>query len=324
MFIGVTFALTAGIMWGLVFVGPLLLPEYPVALLVFGRYLAFGIIAILVAWIDRVELSKLTRTDWVEAVKLTSIGNLLYYMFLASAIQRAGGPLPTMVIGTLPVVISICANFFNRHRDGLLPWRYLAPCLITILVGIACVNHAEMAFFSNASRADFWHYTSGAVLAGLAVACWTWYPLRNAHWLRNHSDYKPRTWATAQGLVTLPIAFIGYGIFWGWSNLTDNAFNMPFGPRPLAFVGIMFAIGLFASWLGTHCWNEASRRLSAALMGQMIVFETIAALSYAYLLRGHLPTPLTLFGIALLLTGVLLATRIKPLHVKTAMTLRGT
>jgi hypothetical protein len=32
MWIGTLFALAAGLMWGLVFVGPLLLPEYPAAL----------------------------------------------------------------------------------------------------------------------------------------------------------------------------------------------------------------------------------------------------------------------------------------------------
>ena len=39
---GTLFALAAGLMWGLVFIGPLLLPEYPATLQSFGRYLAFG------------------------------------------------------------------------------------------------------------------------------------------------------------------------------------------------------------------------------------------------------------------------------------------
>ena len=43
VFSGTLFALAAGLMWGLVFVGPLLLPEYPAALQAFGRYLAFGL-----------------------------------------------------------------------------------------------------------------------------------------------------------------------------------------------------------------------------------------------------------------------------------------
>ncbi|MCR2139085.1 EamA/RhaT family transporter, partial [Salmonella enterica] len=82
--------------------------------------------------------------DWIEALKLAAIGNLLYYLCLASAIQRAGGPVPTMIIGTLPVVIAICANLRNARRDGRLPWKRLAPSLVLIALGIGCVNQVEL------------------------------------------------------------------------------------------------------------------------------------------------------------------------------------
>lgn len=315
MLAGVAFALAAGVMWGLVFVGPLLVPEYPAALQVCGRYLAFGLIALPLAWFDRDELRRMARSDWVEALKLAAVGNVLYYLCLASAIQRAGGPLPTMLIDTLPVVIAICANLRNHQRDGRLPWARLAPCLAVMLVGIACVNQVELTALAAEANPDYGRYTSGALLGIGAVACWTWYPLRNADWLRDHPGRKPRAWATAQGLATLPLAFVGYVAFWGWSAVTHDPFPMPFGPRPLYFVGLMLAIGLFASWLGTRCWNEASQRLPTALVGQLIVFETLSALTYAYLLRGAWPQPLTIAGIVLLLVGVLWAVRIKPVRV---------
>jgi drug/metabolite transporter (DMT)-like permease len=128
---GIGFALAAGLAWGLVFVAPVLLPDYSPAMLTFGRYLAFGLIALPLAWWDRAQLSRLTREDWIEALKLSVVGNLLYYLFLAASIQRAGGPLPTMIIGTLPVVIAIVSNLRGsqvvRLRDGRLPWRRLAP-----------------------------------------------------------------------------------------------------------------------------------------------------------------------------------------------------
>mgnify|MGYP002144770996 CR=1 FL=1 len=76
--------------------------------------------------------------------------------------------------------------------------------------------------------------------------------------------------------------------------------------------GLMLAIGLFASWLGTRCWNEASQRLPTSLAGQLIVFETLAALTFAYLLRGQWPGGLSLAGIGLLLAGVLWAMRVRP------------
>ncbi|HWH82966.1 MAG TPA: DMT family transporter [Burkholderiaceae bacterium] len=324
MISGTLFALAAGLMWGLVFVGPLLLPEYPATLQSFGRYLAFGLIALPLAWFDRAALRGLTRADWLEALKLALVGNIVYYLFLASAIQRAGGPLPTMIIGTLPVVIAITSKLrragHGARAEAPLAWSKLVPSLGLIGAGIGLVNQIELDALRAEPNADLARYALGALLAAGAVVCWTWYPIRNAEWLRAHADRSPRGWATAQGLMTLPIALLGYALTWGWSAWVDagaitpgtEPFAMPFGPRPAAFIGLMFAIGLFASWLGTLCWNEASQRLPPTLSGQLIVFETLAALSYAFVLRGRVPQVQTLVGVALLVAGVVWAVRTQP------------
>jgi len=316
LFTGTAFALAAGLMWGLVFVAPTLLPGYPALLLSCARYLAFGLIALPLAWWDRAQLAQLRPADWREALKLSLVGNLLYYTCLAAAIQRAGGPLPTMIIGTLPVVIAVVSNLRDRARDGALPWARLAPSLVLIATGIACVNQVEWTLMRADANADLGRYASGALLALAAVACWTWYPLRNADWLRAQAardgGRSPRTWATAQGLATLPLALLGGAGLWLWSAASGSTFDLPFGPTPWRFLALMFAIGLFASWLGTLCWNEASQRLPTRLVGQLIVFETLAALTYIFMLRAQWPQPLTLLGVALLVAGVLWALRVRP------------
>ncbi len=313
---GTLFALAAGLMWGLVFIVPTLLGDYPAVLLTMGRYLAFGLIALPLAWWDRARLAELTRADWIEAAKLSAVGNVLYYLCLAAAIQRAGGPLPTMLIGTLPVVIAVTANLRGGAgggaREARLPWARMAPSLVLIAAGLACVNQAESAQLP--ADTDLPRYALGALLAVAAVACWTWYPIRNGEWLRAHADRSPRAWATAQGLTTLPMAAAGYALFWGWTAQgCGAAFEMPFGPQPLKFIGWMLAIGLLASWLGTLCWNEASQRLPPAMAGQLIVFETLAALAYAFMLRGQGPGWLTGAGVGLLVAGVVSALRVRPL-----------
>ncbi len=309
---GTLFALAAGLLWGLVFVAPQLLPQYPAVLQSVGRYLAFGLIALPLAWLDRARIAQLSRADWIEAAKLSMVGNLVYYSFLAAAIQRAGGPLPTMIIGTLPVVIAIASNLRDAKRDGRLPWLKLLPSLALIALGIAAVNHAELQALQRDPAGSLADYALGALLAVGAVVCWTWYPLRNADWMRAHPDRSASTWATAQGIATLPLAAIGFALFWGWVELSGQDFEMPLGPDPWRFLALMFAIGLFASWLGTLCWNEASQRLPTTLVGPLIVFETLAALAYAFMLRGRAPEAWTLVGIVLLVAGVLWALRLKP------------
>jgi drug/metabolite transporter (DMT)-like permease len=311
---GTLFALAAGLMWGLVFVAPLLLPTYPAILLSAARYVAFGLIALPLAWFDRAGLAQLGRADWIEALKLSLVGNLLYYLFLAAAIQRAGGPLPTMIIGTLPVVIAITANLRRdpvvRAREGRVPWGRMAPSLALIAAGIGLVNQSEVAQLG--ADADLGRHALGALLAVGAVACWTWYPIRNADWLRAHADRSPRAWATAQGLATLLPSLGAFAAYWAYAAASGSAFELPLGPTPGLFLALMFSIGLFASWLGTLCWNEASQRLPTTLAGQLIVFETLAALAYAFALRGTLPAALALAGIALLIAGVVWALRTRP------------
>jgi drug/metabolite transporter (DMT)-like permease len=305
MLIGILYALGAGLIWGIVFVTPLLLPDYPGTLLAFARYLAFGLIALPLGWQARRALRALDRNDWIEAFKLSLVGNIIYYSALASAIQLAGAPLPTVVIGTLPLVITIVSNLHERA----LPWMRLAPALLALAAGIALVNQTELRRVMQL-QGDPWRYAAGAVFAILATACWTWYPLRNARWLRARPAISAATWATAQGLATLPMALAGMILATGYYRLlVPNPLDLPLGPDPGRFVAWMLALGLLASWLGTLWWNAAARRLPPSLAGQLIVFETLSALAYAWLLRRAWPDAVTLAGVGLLIVGVLLGVR---------------
>lgn len=310
MISGVLYALLAGLMWGLIFVGPLLVPDYPAVLQSTGRYLALGLIALPLAWFGRARLRKLTRADWLTALGLTMMGNLIYYLCLASAIQRTGAPVSTMIIATLPVVIPVCANLLYSQRDGKLSWRRLAPALLCIAAGLLCVNIAELRH--GLPDFSFWRYTSGIALAFIAVICWAWYALRNARWLRENPDKNPMMWATAQALVTLPVALAGYVLASWWISAQQPAFPQPFGPRPLFFLALMFAIAVLCSWVGALCWNIACQRLPTVIVGPLIVFETLAGLLYTFLLRQSLPPLLTFCGIILLIGGVVTAVLSKP------------
>lgn len=310
MISGVLYALLAGMLWGLIFVGPLIVPDYPAALQSTGRYLALGIIALPLAWLGRQRLRQLTQKDWLTALALTMMGNLIYYVCLASAIQRTGAPVSTMIIGTLPVVIPICANLLYSQRDGKRAWASLAPALLCIAAGLACVNIAEL--HGGLPAFSWWRYGSGIALALVSVACWAWYALRNARWLRENPDKNPMMWATAQALVTLPVSLLGYAAACLWLSAQQPDFAQPFGPRPAVFLGLMFAIAVLCSWVGAMCWNVASQRLPTVIVGPLIVFETLAGLLYTFMLRQQMPPLLTLCGIALLVCGVVMAVRAKP------------
>jgi len=307
---GLIAALGAGLLWGLVFLAPLVLGDYPGFMLAVGRYLAFGMLALALAWFDRRTLGQLSRADWLEATRLALVGNLLYYATLASAIQLAGAPLPTLIIGTLPVMIAVSANVLDRRDGGgdAVRWSRLLLPLALILAGLLIV-HGDSSSGRNASpRPD---QLLGLGLAVCALVCWTWYPIRNSRWLRARGPGLSRAWATAQGLVTLPLAVLAGIAYAAWNSLTPgHAFDWPLGPQPALFVGMCALLGLAGSWLGTLLWNKASHLLPAALVGQLIVFETLAALLYAFIWYQRWPTPAEAGGIALLVAGVSFGVRV--------------
>lgn len=307
MFIGFLCALGAGLMWGLVFVAPLFLHDYPGLVLSFGRYLGFGLIALIPAFLDRGRIAALSKADWVAAFKLSLIGNILYYAALATAIQLAGAPLPAMLIGTLPLVISICSNWSPGHPSEAVAWKRLAPSLLIILIGLLLVNAGERAQL-DAAR-SFEDYALGCCIALGALAAWTWYPIMNARHIKQHPRIRSSTWATAQGLATLPLALAGFAGYGVYVAAGASSYDFPLGPRPWLFIGLMLMLGLCASWLGTLLWNKACQRLPTSLAGQLIVFETLSALLYAFIWRGTVPPLVVLSGILLLCIGVMLGVR---------------
>jgi len=314
-----TFALFAaagaGLMWGLVFITPLLLAGYPSLMLSFGRYTAFGLIALLPAYIQRSKMLRLTRHDWMMAFKLSLVGNIIYFAALATAIQLAGAPLPTLIIGTLPVVIAMCSNLTQKNER--IAWSKLLLPLMLILAGLMLVNFSELQQVRDSHSLS--QYLSGIGFACIGLIAWTWYPIKNSAYLKAQPQISSSVWSTAQGLAGLPLSLIGlfvYGYVYAQANpllpvgtgtIQSTGFDFPFGAQPEKFIFLMLMLGFCASWLGTLLWNYACQKLPSNLSGQLIVFETLAALLYTFILRQSLPGPMIACGIALLCGGVILA-----------------
>lgn len=305
MFLGVLFAMAAGLMWGAVFVGPLLLEDYPATLQAAGRYLALGILVIPIALKARKALAQLKRQDWLEAARLTLVGNLIYYFLLIAAIQKTGAPLTTMIIGTLPVVSALAANYFYGDQDGRLSWGRLAPSLVLIMTGVVLVHQAEQAVLADQQAAST--QFTGIILAILAVLCWSWFSVRNGRWLRINTGCSPSAWITVQSLLALPMALVAYLVICAQLSVEQPEFALPFGPRPVFFLSMIAGLALLCSWLAGLCWNEACQRLPTVIASQLVVFETLAGLAYAFIYRQALPGIEIWLGAVCLMAGILFA-----------------
>ena len=255
-------------------------------------------ISLFLKWNEKINLSAARNEVEVREHVMDSL-NVIPHLPPGSARVidvGSGGGFPS-------VVIAVCANLSRRD----VAWKRLALPLLLIAAGIACVHGSEWQRLGAGSLSTSglgW----GMALALAALVCWTWYPLRNAAWVQANPQVGSGTWATAQGLATLPMALVGMTAY---MLLTGSwVGDAPWGPRPWTYAGLMLAIGLLSSWLGTLCWNRASSLLPTSLAGQLIVFETLAAMAYGFMHRAAWPQPWDWAGMGLLVAGVVVGTRL--------------
>lgn len=196
----------------------------------------------------------------------------------------------------IPIMVAVIGNM--RAGENAVPWRRIMPPLLLSFAGMVCLNWTEFIYLVGDGRVTSGNFWLGVAFACISAFVWTWYPLSNAEWLLSHPGKSPKTWSTAQGLALLPCAAIGMGLIAGGTS------GDVLGPRPWIFIATVVFLGVCGSWLGIVLWSLMSQKLPPALGGQMIIFETIFAVTYAHLWRSQWPTPLMLVGLVLLLLGV--------------------
>ncbi|WP_347556708.1 EamA family transporter [Robbsia sp. KACC 23696] len=327
---GVAYGVGSGALWGLVFLAPAVIPDFTTIELSAGRYLAYGIVSLLAVLISGrasalALLRKVRAEHWWLAARLALIGNLVYYALLSAAVQAVGVAATSLIIGTLPVTITLLGS---RGRDIASPadrpaaqsstiarlaqprLRDLAPALLLILLGIACVNadvfswHGATEIGGGGDDADRRQALLGVAAALGALAAWTWYAVGNARGLEAHPTFSNAEWSVLQGLVSGVMALVIWGVLLALPLPLGNALGSRHAPvdRQIVFWAVNIALALGASWLGNTLWNAAARRLPLTLSGQMIVFETLFALLYGFVHAQRFPRPLE--GAAILLLGV--------------------
>ncbi len=278
--VGIACGVGAGALWGLVFLAPELVSAFAPLQLTIGRYLCYGLLSvILIAPRWRKLTDRLGRPEWLALVWLSLAGNTLYYVLLSSAVQIGGIAMTSLVIGFLPVVVTIVGS----RDQGAVPLRRLLPSLLLSVVGAVCIGWQALAMPGDRSIAA---QVVGLLCAVGALVSWTSFAVGNSRWLARLSHVSVQDWnlltgvvTGAQSLVLVPLASILYG-----SDHSAAAWAQ--------FATVSAGVAVLASILGNALWNKMSRLLPLTLVGQMILFETLFALTYGFLWERRFPAPL--------------------------------
>lgn len=289
LLLGLGAGILAGAMWGLVFLTPELTRGFLPIQLSAGRYLAYGVLAaamVAPAW--RRLAATLGWKEWRALVWLSFTGNILYYVFLANGVRGGGVAMTSLVIGLLPVTITVVGSR-ARHAVAL---RRLLPSLVLSAGGLVCISWESLAGAQQGS-------VFGLLCAIGALVSWTVYAVGNSRWLGRLEHVSAHEWSLLTGVVTGLQALV----------LAVPAFLLAPGDNAsgewLRFAAVMAGVALLCSVLGNALWNRASRLLPLTMVGQMIVFETLFALLYGFLWEQRWPSALEAIAMVLLVAGVL-------------------
>lgn len=287
--LGIGAGVLAGALWGLVFLAPEMASSFNSMQLSAGRYIAYGLVAaLLIAPSWRRVAARLTRREWLALIWLSLCGNIVYYLFLATAVQAGGVAMASLVIGLLPLAVTLVGS---RDRQAV-ALRRLFPSLLLGLAGLLCISWESLASPGRGSLLGL-----GCAIG--ALLSWTVYAVANSRVLARLATVTAHEWSLLVGVVTGAQALLLAGpafLFGGQDHAWDDW---------LAFAGVVGAVAVFCSVIGNGLWNYASRALPLSLMGQMIVFETIFAALYGFLWEKRWPTPAESAALVLLVGGVL-------------------
>lgn len=291
--LGILYGMGAGALWGLVFLAPELVRDFTPLQLAIGRYLAFGLIsAVLIAPRWNALKARIGRQEWLWLGWLALTGNTLYFILLSTAIQKGGIAMTSLVIGFLPVVITIVGS-----RDkGAVPLRTLAPSLLLCAEGALCIGWQSLAMPTEGSA---FIQLIGLLCAIGALALWAAFAIGNSRCLARLDAISAHDWnlligvvAGAQAVALIPLTLL-------FEPIRHNAAAW------VNFAGVSIGVAVIASMFANALWNRMSRLLPLTMVGQMILFETIFALLYGFLWEQRLPTPLEIGALVLVVASVL-------------------
>ncbi|MBV7534279.1 DMT family transporter [Duganella sp. sic0402] len=308
---GVLCGLLAGALWGMVFVAPEFLRAFSPLEMACGRYLAYGLIAAaLMSTRLPPLLRRLDRSDIMAMVKHALAGNIVYYMLLALGVKFAGVAATSLIIGVLPISVTL----MGQKDHGSVPIKQLMLPLMLVAAGIACIN-IDVFTHDTGNGIPLDGKLFGVLCAAGALACWTWYSVDNARYLKRNPHFSSGEWSAlygvSSGVIALAIALVALIFF---HADVSGAAGAASGRDWSLFWIVNAVIALGASAIGNHLWNIASRKVPLTLSGQLILFETLFALLYGFVYKQQFPRTLEIAAMLLLVAGVMWSVRIHALE----------
>ncbi|WP_029087069.1 DMT family transporter [Brevundimonas aveniformis] len=297
--LGVACGVGSGALWGLVFLAPKLVPEASPMAMAAGRYLAYGLLALMLVlprW--KAATAALDAAAWRGLVWLSLAGNIVYFCLLVVGVHLAGVAASALIVGMVPVAVILWGL---RDPQAVPVGTLILPLLLAAgavgLIGWDALQRPD------AHAVGVWEAIIGLACALGALVAWSVYAIGNARWLARNDRVSAQDGSLLTGVVTgalaillVPVALLAPGQAWD-------------GEVWRRFLMVSAAVALGASILGNALWNRASQLMPLTMLGQMIVFETLFALVYGFVYEGRWPSGIEGLAIVMMVVSVIWCVR---------------
>lgn len=296
-FAGLMFGLLAGAAWGLAFLIPNMLSSFSSLEITLGRYSMYGLYSLFLFFLCRQNPLRIPSRAWLKALLYAFTGNIGYYFFLVLGIKYAGATVATLIIGTMPVMISFFGNLVNRE----FPFKLLLIPSCSILAGIFLLFLSDQRQMDSISVVQE-HFLLGFLCSIIALGLWTWYGISNANFLKKEPQISTDLFATMVGIQTLGLSVLFLAI--GSLANPNMLARLLTHDQLMHYLTGVIVLGIASSWIAAWAWNQTSVRLTVTMAGMVIVFETIFGLLYTFIYERQFPTGLEWGSMIFIVLGV--------------------
>jgi drug/metabolite transporter (DMT)-like permease len=137
MFKGITFALSACFIWGLIFIVPQFMTGFTSIEVALGRYFLYGIISSLIFCKDKFQGACSYGKDiWIKALYFSLISTIGYYTSVVLALRYSTPAVCALILGISPISIAFYGNWKQKETT----FRSLIFPSLLILIGLVIIN----------------------------------------------------------------------------------------------------------------------------------------------------------------------------------------
>lgn len=294
--LGIVYGLMACVLWGITFVIPRVLHEASPVLVTLCRYLVFGSFSLGILIYRRKEVVQtITKKHLKMSFFLSIMSNSLYYVLAVIGLRLVGVPFGSLVIGLVPITLVLFG------KEGTLNRKMYESCAL-ILVGLLCLNYQVFAGDTLSTESQFMKLV-GVVVVFMCLTMWTIYGIQNGRYLKSHPEIRGGIWTSLIGLMSLLSLLSMLPIL---IPLSGNPFHEweSFGTdvrTKIIFWSLLS--GLVSSWFAYTMWNKASKLLPTSFLGQIVVVETMSAITADHIIDRSWPSAMTMIAVVFILSG---------------------